>query len=140
MSQADSRPLPLVYSCSGASSIAQMANSIALYLDRHALAEMSCIAGVGGDVKALVSMADSGRPIVTLDGCPLHCVRACLARHGIEPTIEHTLTDYGVKKQRHCDFDPAEAEVVRERIVASLPGTKAGGAPASMGSPWTNPH
>jgi len=36
---------PLVYSCSGCSSAAQMANYIAVQLDRMDVAEMSCIAG-----------------------------------------------------------------------------------------------
>lgn len=35
--------LPLVYSCSGCSSAAQMANCLALELDRKGVAEMSCI-------------------------------------------------------------------------------------------------
>jgi uncharacterized metal-binding protein len=70
--------LPLVYSCSGCSNVAQLANSLALRLDRACLAEMSCIAGVGGHVPALVNKAKSGRLIVALDGCPLHCVKGCL--------------------------------------------------------------
>ena len=60
----DRRALPLVYSCSGASSAAQMANHIAVKLDPLKVAEMSCIAGVGGDVKPLVRTAKSGRPIM----------------------------------------------------------------------------
>src|SRR5690606_21354051 len=56
--------LPLVYSCSGCSSAAQMANWLAVALDRRGLAEMSCIAGVGGDVPKLVRVATSGRPII----------------------------------------------------------------------------
>ncbi|HWA38109.1 MAG TPA: putative zinc-binding protein, partial [Burkholderiales bacterium] len=74
------KPLqPLVYSCSGCSSAAQMANHIALRLDRLGLAEMSCIAGVGGDVKPLVRKALSGRPVLAIDGCALACAKACLA-------------------------------------------------------------
>ena len=45
--------LPLVYSCSGCSNIAQLANKVAVELDREHIAEMSCIAGVGGGVKSL---------------------------------------------------------------------------------------
>ena len=41
---------PLVYSCSGCSSAAQMANYLAVQLDRKGVAEMSCIVGVGGNV------------------------------------------------------------------------------------------
>ncbi|MFO6380467.1 anaerobic/virulence modulator AnvM, partial [Pseudomonas aeruginosa] len=78
-------PLPLVYACSGCSNVAQLANDLALRLDRARLAEMSCIAGVGGDVPLLVRRARSGRPILALDGCPLHCVKGCLARHEVVP-------------------------------------------------------
>lgn len=48
--------LPLVYACSGCSNAAQLANHFALRLTRAGLAEMSCIAGVGGQVPALLRM------------------------------------------------------------------------------------
>ena len=87
-------PLPLVYACSGCSNVAQLANDLALRLDRARLAEMSCIAGVGGDVPLLVRRARSGRPILALDGCPLHCVKGCLARHEVVPTLHLTPVSY----------------------------------------------
>src|SRR3990172_9160256 len=79
--------LPLVYACSGCSSAAQLANLLAIRLDRERLAEMSCIAGVGGDVRSLLKTAQSRRKILVLDGCPLHCAKHCLDRHGISPTV-----------------------------------------------------
>lgn len=108
---------PLVYSCSGCSSAAQMANHLALRLDRCGAAEMSCIAGVGGGVEGLVKTARSGRQILALDGCLLHCVSACLAQAGVRPDLHLTLSDYGVKKRKHADFDPAEAERILEEAV-----------------------
>lgn len=42
---------PLVYSCSGCSSAAQMSNYLAVQLDRMGIAETPCIAGVGGNIK-----------------------------------------------------------------------------------------
>lgn len=110
------RQLPLVYSCSGASSTAQMANHIAVKLDRLKVAEMSCIAGVGGDVKPLVRTAKSGRPIIALDGCPLHCAAQILKRHGITADQHYDLSKMGVKKQYHEDFDPQEAAQMLQRI------------------------
>lgn len=114
------RQLPLVYSCSGCSSAAQMANHVALQLDRQGLAEMSCIAGVGGDVPSLVRLARSGRPIVALDGCPLACVRNTLARHQVEPMRHHQLQQYGVKKRPHEDFDATQAAAVLAQVAAEL--------------------
>lgn len=106
------RQLPLVYSCSGCSSAAQMANHVAVWLDRSGLAEMSCIAGVGGNVPHLVRIARSGRPILALDGCPLECVRSCLAQRGIEPSRHLLLHEHGVKKRQHDDFDAGQAQQV----------------------------
>lgn len=113
--------LPLVYSCSGCSSAAQMANHLAIALDRRGLAEMSCIAGVGGDVPKLVRVAKSGRPIVALDGCALACVRKCLARHDVAPTVYHLLSNLGVRKKYQTDFDADEAEKVLGQIISDLP-------------------
>ena len=104
--------LPLVYSCSGCSSAAQLANHVAVKLDRRGVAEMSCIAGVGGDVPYLVKIAKSGRPIVALDGCALVCVKSSLARHGIAPDRHYQLQQYGVKKRTHEDYDPEQAAQV----------------------------
>lgn len=111
---------PLVYSCSGCSSAAQTANYAALQLDRRGVAEMSCIAGVGGDVPQLLRIAKSGRPIIALDGCPLACTRSTLARHDIIPAYYHQLNDYGVKKRVHVDFDREQGDAVVERVIADL--------------------
>jgi len=116
----DRKALPLVYSCSGCSSAAQMANHVAVQLDRRGAAEMSCIAGVGGDVPSLVKIAGSGRAIIVIDGCPLVCAQKCLERHGIAPDQHVQLADCGVKKRFHEDFDPAEAEQIIGQVIESI--------------------
>lgn len=116
----DRSRLPTVYSCSGASSSAQLANHLAVQLDHGGVANMSCIAGVGGDVKSLVRVAKSDRPIVALDGCPLHCVKKSLARHGVEPTLHFTLTAFGTSKEFHAPFDPEQAETMLDLLVPSV--------------------
>lgn len=120
----DRNHLPLVYSCSGCSSAAQLANHLAVRLDRENHAEMSCIAGVGGRVPSLVrkavDAAASGRVIVVIDGCPLGCAKASLAQHGIEPTRHIQLGAAGVKKVYHADFDPQQADALLQNIKAAL--------------------
>jgi uncharacterized metal-binding protein len=118
--------LPLVYSCSGCSSAAQMANHVAVRLDREGIAEMSCIAGVGGNVRSLVrkatDAAEAGRTIVAIDGCVLSCVKASLAQRGVTPTRHVQLAESGVRKQYHADFDRGQAEAVFEELADSLRG------------------
>ena len=121
---------PLVYSCSGCSSAAQLANHVAVRLDRSGVAEMSCIAGIGGDVPSLLKSARSGRPIIALDGCPLVCVKSSLARHGIVPDRHYQLQQYGVKKRQHEDFDLAQASTVLERVKADLSTEPPGATPS----------
>ena len=120
--------LPLVYACSGCSSAAQMTNHLALTLDREGIAEMSCIAGVGGGVTALVRTAQAGRRILALDGCMLQCVSACLANAGVVADTHLVLSDYGVKKRQHANFDLAQAQHVYATEV--LPAAKALAPPA----------
>lgn len=112
--------LPLVYSCSGCSSAAQMANDIAVSLDREQVAEMSCIAGVGGDVGPLVHTATSGRPIVAIDGCPLECTRHCLNAHDVSPDRHYVLSAKGVTKEYHTDYEPNEAEEIRAELIEDV--------------------
>jgi len=70
---------------------------------------MSCIAGVGGDVPALVRKATSGRKIVAIDGCVLECARSCLARHGVVPDVHQRLSDAGIRKRFGEGFDNDQA-------------------------------
>jgi len=115
--QRDYQKLPLVYSCSGCSSAAQAANYIALKLDRDGEAEMSCISGVGGNVPKLVNIAQSGRPVIALDGCVLACTLNCLAERGVVADYHLMLQEHGVKKRYHADFDQENADEITVDLV-----------------------
>jgi hypothetical protein len=69
-----------------------------------------------------VKTAQSGRPILALDGCALACVSACLARAGVTADKHLLLSEYGVKKRRTVGFDEVlAAEVyVRQALPAAL--------------------
>jgi uncharacterized metal-binding protein len=112
--------LPLVYSCSGCSSAAQMANDLAVRLDRERVAEMSCIAGVGGDVPPLVNTATSGRPLLVVDGCPLECARKSLEQHDVTPDRHVNLAKRGVSKEYHTDYDDEQAKELYDDLVQEV--------------------
>ncbi len=109
-------PLPLVYSCSGCSSVAQLANDCALRLDREQKAQMSCISGVGGGVASLVKLAQSGRPVLALDGCALACVKACLQQAGVVPDVHLVLNQQGARKRFHADATEDEREHIWQQV------------------------
>ncbi|MDF3832065.1 putative zinc-binding protein [Cupriavidus basilensis] len=124
MPKADTTSLPLVYACSGCSSVAQLANTFAVRLDRGGLAEMSCISGVGGGVAALTRVARSGRPILALDGCPLACVKACLASAGVAPDRHLVLNRLGATKRQHGECSETEAGAAWEAVTLALSAIK----------------
>ncbi|ABA50204.1 putative zinc-binding protein [Burkholderia pseudomallei] len=123
----ETKTLPIVYSCSGCSNVAQLANHVAVRLDRGGDAEMSCIAGVGGDVPSLLKIAHSGRPILAIDGCPLVCAKKSLERHGIAPDAHLQLGEHGVRKRFHEDFAPGDASrilAIAKAEAARLAGSR----------------
>ncbi|APX91750.1 putative zinc-binding protein [Franzmannia qiaohouensis] len=124
MSRSASNPRTLIYSCSGCSDVAQLANDVALRLDHAGVAEMSCIAGVGGGVPGLTRIARSGRPIVAIDGCQMHCASHCLANAGVTPTEHVKLYERGLRKRRGQRYaEETVAEVASEvgELIARLP-------------------
>lgn len=110
--------LPLVYSCSGCSSAAQMADDLAVRLDRERVAEMSCIAGVGGDVGPLVDTATSGRRMLVIDGCPLECTRESLEHHDVTPDRHVNLAERGT--EYHVDYDDDRAAELFDEFVEAV--------------------
>jgi hypothetical protein len=81
--------------------------------------------------------ARSGRPIIALDACPLHCVAHILKRHGLKPDRHYDLSQMGVPKKPHEDFDPQQAATILQRLVEELkaPLSHASAAAASDPSP-----
>lgn len=113
-----SNHLPLVYSCSGCSSAAQLANTLALRLDHDGEAQMSCIAGVGADIPRFIRQATSGRPTLALDGCAMACVRESLKRHGVKPDRHMKLHEQGVKKRYGQDAEDVDVERLYPQAIA----------------------
>lgn len=116
----DQKKKTTVYSCSGCSNVAQLANRIAVKLHRENIATMSCIAGVGGDVTSLVRQAKQAEQILVLDGCPLACALNCLKRHSIGPDTHIVLTDYDLAKNYQTDFGDQEFNSSYEMILNLL--------------------
>lgn len=78
---------------------------------------MSCVAGVGGGVAAILRRARAPRPRVTLDGCGLACARACLEREAIPVTVAVDLSRHDVRKRNDADFLPEDAERLWQSVI-----------------------
>lgn len=105
-------PKPIVYACSGCSDAGELADRIARQLGRNGSAEMSCLAGIGGRVKSILSKGEKAQRILVIDGCPLNCARKTLELAGIKQFHHMGLHELGMRKG-NCP--PTE-----ERIAAGL--------------------
>jgi uncharacterized metal-binding protein len=91
-------PKPIVYACSGCSDAGELADHIARELTRSGQAEMSCLAGIGGRVKNLMSKAERAQEILAIDGCPLNCARNTLQLAGFQGFQHLELHRLGMRK------------------------------------------
>ncbi|MGZ4399391.1 MAG: putative zinc-binding protein [Gaiellaceae bacterium] len=111
---------PLVFACSGASNLGQLANEIAVRLDRGRLAEMSCAEAVGIEADPPFAAARSGRPVVAISGCPLSCADRLLEQHGVPVSRSVSLVDRGVPKAKHASVAPPDAERIFREVLDEL--------------------
>ncbi len=111
----------VVYACSGCSNVAQLANDVAVHLHRSGEATMSCIAGVGGNVKPLLKQMENADRIIAIDGCQLHCVAECLQNHGVQADHHVRLYELGYRKRTQACADDTQFETVLTQVRSLLP-------------------
>lgn len=73
---------------------------------------MSCLAGIGGRVKSLVTRAQNAERILVVDGCPLNCARHTLELAGFKKFDHLELHKIGMRK--------GSCTVTEERIEAGV--------------------
>jgi|ERR1017187_8883552 uncharacterized metal-binding protein len=110
------KPTTVVYACSGCSDAGEIADRAARRLASDGVAKMSCLAGIGGRVKSLLSTAESAQRILVVDGCPLNCARKTLELAGFSKFDHLELHRIGVRK--------GSTPVTDERIASGVEAAK----------------
>lgn len=94
----------IIYSCSGASDVGEIADRTARRLARDGAGKMSCIAGVGAGEQSFQNGALSAGRILAIDGCAVQCVAKVLAKAGVTDFVHLELGSAGfVKGQSPAD-------------------------------------
>ena len=96
----------LLYSCSGAADVGQIADMTARKLAKDKYGSMSCLAGIGAGLTGFLDAAKETENII-IDGCPVSCGKKMFENHGL-PFTEIILTQQGLVK----GSTPATPEVV----------------------------
>jgi len=70
-----SNGLKLIFSCSGAADVGELADQAARKLNREGAGKMFCLAGIGGQVSGIVKTTEAATSILAIDGCALECAK-----------------------------------------------------------------
>ncbi len=102
----------LIFPCSGAADVGEIADHAVRQLMADGVGKMSCLAGIGGGVSSLLEIARGAQVMLAIDGCPMHCARHTLEKAGFTKFEHVCLADLGLVKGK----TPATAEAVAQAV------------------------
>jgi len=88
----------LIFACSGAADVGEIADRAARKMTKDGIGKMFCLAGIGGRIGGIMKTTESAEKILAIDGCPLNCVRNCLEQAGFNKFMHLQLADLGLEK------------------------------------------
>lgn len=88
----------LIFSCSGAADVGELADRAARKLTREGHGSMFCLAGIGGRVSGILKSTEAAGTILAIDGCPLDCAKKSLEEAGFNNFKHIRLNDLGFEK------------------------------------------
>ncbi len=88
----------LIFACSGASDVGEVADRTARRLTREGLGRMFCLSGIGGRVDGILKTTRTAQSILAIDGCALACARGCLEQAGFKGFAHLQLGEIGMEK------------------------------------------
>lgn len=90
----------LVFACSGAADVGEIADRAARKLNREGTGKIFCMAGLGGRISGILKTTESAQAILAIDGCPLNCVKSSLEQAGFKTFGHLQLADLGLEKSK----------------------------------------
>jgi len=100
----------LIFACSGAADVGEIADRAARKLTREGAGRMFCTAGIGGRISGILKTSEAADSILAIDGCPLNCVKSSLEQAGFTTFKHLQLADLGLEKGK----SPANEESVNK--------------------------
>jgi uncharacterized metal-binding protein len=113
----------VIFTCSGAANVGQVANQAAVDLQQEGVGKMLCLAGIGSHNSGMIASGRGSDRVVGIDGCPIACTKKAL-EHAEVPMAEYVVvTELGFAKQAHDGVVDADAvarvkEAVKRRLAA----------------------
>jgi uncharacterized metal-binding protein len=110
----------LIFSCSGASNVGQIANHAAVRLSRNGVGKYFCLAGIGGHVSGMIESTKSGKMIAAIDGCPVACAKKTLEHAGFTVDEHVQVTGLGIAKNHDHDLAAPDIDKVANHLTGRI--------------------
>jgi uncharacterized metal-binding protein len=88
----------LIFACSGAADVGEIADQAARKLTREGKGRMFCTVGLGGRISGILKTTEAAEGVLAIDGCPLNCVKSSLEQAGFQTFKHLQLADLGLEK------------------------------------------
>ena len=98
----------LIFSCSGAADVGELADRAARELTHEGIGKMFCLTGVGGNVGPIVEKTRSADSRLVIDGCSVACAKKLMDNAGI--------TDYAYLQIDALGYEKGKTPVTAESI------------------------
>ncbi len=89
--------IKIIYSCSGAADVGELADRAVRQLRKDGVAQGSCIAAIGADLSGYVQSAKGADMAIAIDGCSVGCAKLNMEKIGVTP-VAINLAELGFKK------------------------------------------
>ena len=119
----------VLFTCSGAANVGQVANQAAVDLQQEGIGKMLCLAGIGSHNSGMIASGKGADRVVGIDGCTVACTKKALEHAEVPMTDYVVVTELGFEKQPHDGVVDKEAVAkVKDEIKQSLgPAIASGG-------------
>jgi len=104
----------LIFACSGAVDVGEIADRVARKLTAEGKGKMFCTAGLGGRVGPIMKTTEVAEKVVAIDGCALDCVRLSLELAGFTNFAHVRVTDLGMEKGKSPATDERVARAAEK--------------------------
>jgi uncharacterized metal-binding protein len=104
----------LLFSCSGAADVGEIADKAVRKLHREGTGKMYCLAGIGAGLTHFIETTKAARGVLAIDGCPVDCAKKLLEKNGLADFTHVRVTDLGLEKGKSPITDES-IEVVAGR-------------------------
>ena len=106
----------LLYACSGAANVAEVADRVVRDLMDGGEGKMFCLAGLGAGIDGMIQTARDADQNVVIDGCSVDCAKKIFDNYGLANYVQVRVTDLGMEKVKGVRATDEQVDKLVEEV------------------------